>query len=142
MANDIISAGQVVGKTLFALKEISIYRSLPTTTVNNPVYKVPVGQAVGIVYSWVERNGILFWQFIDKNERPYYAPHAPGAYSLDALKQQGAKTSVEILQEKKDKEAKEADPVGFYAEKYIKMGIYGLLGIFAVQALFNSFKSK
>jgi len=92
--------GQIFDKTLYASGPVKIYRSV----IGQPVYTANAGQPVGIVYSYVERDGILWWQFLDTYNKPYYAKHSPTAFSLSAIVNQGSQTHQEIEEQKeKDK---------------------------------------
>ena len=97
------NAQDIIGKTLIAAGPVTIYRAANDSAA--PVYTVPVGQSVGVVYSYLlpgSGRASLYWMFNDSNGRPYYTRHAAGVYSLTALKDQGVKTTLEIT---KDKEA-------------------------------------
>lgn len=92
----IYDANQIIGKTLFAARPVSIKR-YPTGSAA-VVYTAPTGAAIGRVYSWVMDGPDLWWQFLDANQKAYYAKHVPGSFSIDALQQQGAMTVEEVQQ--------------------------------------------
>ena len=114
IGEDIISADQVVGKTLIAKKSVSLKR---TAQASAPViYTAKPGQIVGTVYSWVMQGTTLYWAFYDDKNLPYYAEHRPGLFSVEALQQQGAQTLEDIQNE----QAQAANPVTYAIEKITK----------------------
>ncbi len=98
--DQIYSAADIVGKTLYGQSPIQIKR-LPADSAT-VVYTAGTGQALGVVYSYLlpgpDRKS-LYWMFKDSGGKPYYSAHAPGAYSLSALKSQGVLTVKEKAQE-------------------------------------------
>lgn len=93
-------AADIYGKTLIAKKDVSLYR-LPLDSAK-PVYTVKAGQSVGVVYSHVEPKpgrSNMYWMFKDEKERPYYAKHEKGLYSVSAIKSQGVKTTEDKIKE-------------------------------------------
>lgn len=86
------SADQVIDKMLFARQPVKLKR-VPEDSAN-VIYVVPVGAAVGKVYSWLDiKPGIrtnLYWMFYDSNGKPYYAEHKEGLFDLGTLREQGA----------------------------------------------------
>jgi hypothetical protein len=99
--NEIVDADQVIGKTLFAKKNVPIKRY--PSEASPVVYTAKPGEVVGIVYSWVKGDGAsIWWQFQDQNGKFYYAEQVVGRFSLDALQQQGVKTLEDL---KKEQEA-------------------------------------
>jgi hypothetical protein len=93
------SADQIINKTLIAAQPVAIRRAASDSAP--VVYTVPVGQAVGVVYSFLlpsnNRNN-LYWQFYDSAKRPYYAAHKQGMYQIKALQNQGAITVKEATE--------------------------------------------
>lgn len=78
-----INITQIIGKTLFAAKTVTVHR-LPDPN-SEIVATVQPGHTVGVVYSWVTRNGKIWWQF----DNFTYAIHEPDLYSLKKLYDQG-----------------------------------------------------
>ncbi|MEB3213979.1 MAG: hypothetical protein VKL39_21705 [Leptolyngbyaceae bacterium] len=99
----IYSVTEIIGKTLFpASQPVKLYR---TPDVKSPViFTVNPGTGLGIVFSYVQRPDGIYWQFTDGNGRPYFAKHEPGRFSLTALRQQGAQSTIEKIKE--DQQAK------------------------------------
>lgn len=75
---------EIIGKTLFGLKDVNIYH-LPSTA-SGIIKTVVAGQPVGVVYSYVEREGAIWWQLQNSG----YVKHQKGTFSTSALKDQGA----------------------------------------------------
>lgn len=90
------SADQIIGKTLIAKKPIKLKRiASDTATV---IYTVDPGQSVGKVESYLlpsANRSSLYWQFMDENNRAYYAEHAIGNFDVKSIAEQGALTVVE-----------------------------------------------
>jgi hypothetical protein len=90
----LIQPETVVGKTLIAKKTISLVR-LPDDSAP-PIFTVTTGNPVGIVEGFIlpkaGRNSNLYWQFMDENNRPYYAKHEIEAFNITSLQSQGVKT--------------------------------------------------
>jgi hypothetical protein len=99
------SADDIINKTLIAKINVVAY-SQPFIT--SPVYAAyKSGQTIGVVYSYVIKNGVIWWLFYDVNKKPYYVQHKEGKFSLTSLKDQGAKTTAQKTKEKEEKEKEE-----------------------------------
>lgn len=101
---DIYSAADVVNKTLVAAKDLKVYDA-PRTGAKEIGF-IKKGQPAGVVYSYLDANPALgrsglWWQFVYGNSW-YYIPHAEGAFSVSALRQQGVLSTEEKLEEEKD----------------------------------------
>lgn len=73
----------------------------------------------------------LWWLFYDTNGTPYFAEHRQGRFSIDDLRNQGAMSVQEqIEQEKKDNETGKQ-----FAERLVKWGVW----IFALVYLGKAF---
>lgn len=128
IGNDIINADQVVGKTLIAKTAVPLKRyAQPSALV---VYTVARGNVVGVVYSWVTTNGVLYWAFYDQNGTPYYAEHRPGRFSLDALQQQGAQT----LEDIKEAQEKADNPISYAVTKLLRPVAFAAAAFFIIKA--------
>jgi hypothetical protein len=116
----LISADQIIGKTLIAKNPVSIY-ALPDK--DKRVGIVEPGKPVGVVYSFVGGKGgaPLFWQFYAKAggiEKAYYAEHKDDAFNLPALKEQGVKTTQQIVKEKEEQDKPTSDKIFEFVKKY------------------------
>ena len=114
-----ITADKIIGKTLFAKKDL--------TRLNSALVKIGTivaGSPVGQVYSYIQRGGKVYWQFIDFNNKPYFVLHTPESFKFTGDVKQA-------IQEKKQEiekiEKQEKGSVPFYIEKYGKwILIYGV----------------
>lgn len=114
IGTDIISADQVIGKTLFTRTSVPLKRY---AQANAPVvFTVKPGQAVGKVYSWVNDGPVLYWAFYDEKGVPYYAEHKVGRFSVDALQQQGTQT----LEDIKEAQQQAENPVTYAIQKMVR----------------------
>lgn len=129
------SADQIVGKTLIARKNIALKR-LPSKSAQT-VYTATPGTTVGVVYSWVQADGGLWWMYYDSKGNTYYTYHEPGAYDIKSLNAQGVE-SLEQVQE--DKDAAE-NPVGFYVSKFLKPVTYAVVGYFGLKVVLDILES-
>jgi hypothetical protein len=77
-----MTANDVIGKYLIAERDVPIFAFLGGSQIG----MVNKGLVVGPVYSWIERNNKLYWQFdytIPGNAPgAYYAEHRPEFWKL------------------------------------------------------------
>lgn len=93
------NASEIIGKTLIAARPVDLKR-LPYDA-SPAVYTAARGQSVGVVYSYLlpgPGRANLYWVFNDKFGNSYYAKHEAGAFSLTALTDQGAQTTLQVTQ--------------------------------------------
>ena len=114
-----ITADKIIGKTLFAKKDL--------TRLNSALVKIGTivkGSPVGQVYSYIQREGKVYWQFIDFNNKPYFVLHTPDSFKFSG----DVKEAVEKQKSEAEKiEKEEKGSVPFYIEKYGKnILIYGI----------------
>ena len=116
-----LSADKIIGKTLFAEKQLD--------KLNSNLTKIGTfakGSSVGIVYSYILRNGSVYWMFYDLMNKPYYIKHSADSFKFsggvsEALQQQ------QLEKEKQLKEDKGAIP--YYIEKYGKWVLLAIVGV-------------
>jgi hypothetical protein len=127
-----LSADKIIGKTLFAEKQLD--------KLNSNLSKIGTfakGSSVGIVYSYIIRNGSVYWMFYDATNKPYYVKHSADSFKFsggvaDALSQQ------QLEKEKQLKEQKGAIP--YYIEKYGKWILLYGIGAYLVATYIKSKK--
>jgi hypothetical protein len=90
------NANDVIGKTLIANIPVNVYPSASNTV---PLYTVNTGNTVGVVYSWVNKNGVIWWQMEPGNK---FVSHAQGKFNMQVLTDQGLLTTAEKEEAKKD----------------------------------------
>jgi len=91
------SASEIIDKALIAKKNVTAYRTpLSLTRTSEKFASFRPGDFVGNVYSYVKEGENLHWMFYDNNKKPYYILHTPGNFSVEALRDQGVKTTAEI----------------------------------------------
>jgi hypothetical protein len=161
----IVSAGQVIDKTLFLKRPSNFYRagdvSLPTPSNPNknadkakPISnKLPTGYSF-LVDSFLKADAAknrsnLYWTFFGKDGKYYAIKHDPTLFSFDALKQQGVKTTEEVIkaqeEEKKtpiDKATETLTNLATGAGKTAKNLLYIGAAVFAVGYLLPKFLKK
>jgi hypothetical protein len=127
-----ISADKIIGKTLFAKKNLD---RLNSSFVK--IGTIATGSPVGQVYSYIQRNGIVYWQFIDFNNKPYYVKHTTDSFKFSGDVEQAfeeKKQEIENLQ----KQTKGSIP--FYIEKYGKIILLYGLGAYLISSYIKSRK--
>lgn len=122
-----LSADKIIGKTLFAAKQLDrLNASLQKTGV------IKAGESVGIVYSYILRNGVVHWMFYDAFGKPYYVRHSSDSFKFSGDVQSAAQQQ-KLEKEKELIEQKGAIP--YYIEKYGKWVLFALVGV----GLFRSY---
>jgi len=127
-----ITADKIIGKTLFAKKDL--------TRLNSALVKIGTivkGSPVGQVYSYIQRGGKVYWQFIDFNNKPYFIEHTPDSFKFTG----DVKQAVE--QQKKDVEKiqkQEKGSIPFYIEKYGKLILLYGIGAYLIATYIKSRK--
>lgn len=117
----IISLDQFVDKTLVAKKPVKIYNVPENISNSKVVTTVQPGLSVGVVYSWVggvDGKPLYFMFYSNIAKRYYYAKYEPGAFDYDLLRQQGIKTTAEIIKEKEEEKKPGSQKVFDYIKKY------------------------
>jgi hypothetical protein len=127
-----ITADKIIGKTLFAKKDL--------TRLNSALLKIGTivkGSPVGQVYSFIQRGGKVYWQFIDFNNKPYFVLHTPDSFKFTGDVKQA-------IQEKKQEiekvEKQEKGSVPFYIEKYGKVILLYGVGAYLIATYLKSRK--
>ena len=127
-----ISADKIIGKTLFAKKDLN--------RLNSALVKIGTivaGSPVGQVYSYIQRGGNVYWQFIDFNNKPYFVLHTPDSFKFTGDVKQA-------IQEKKQEiekiEKQEKGSVPFYIEKYGKVILLYGVGAYLIATYLKSRK--
>jgi len=141
------NAAQIIGKTLWAKTTIKGNYRYPGSV---EIIQFNRGQNVGRVYSYIRDAGKtkLFWQFFTgddpKNGKPYYVEHHEGIFDLTSIKEQGAKTIKQEVEEKKEKEEyEEKGWLRFYVEKYApKVALYAGIYFVGKEIIEVAFKDK
>ena len=127
-----ITADKIIGKTLFAKKNL--------IRLNSSLVKIgtiTAGSPIGQVYSYIQKGGNVYWQFIDFNNKPYFILHTPDSFKFTGdVKQAVEKQKQEI--EKIQKQEKGSIP--FYIEKYGKLILLYGVGAYLIATYIKSRK--
>jgi len=91
------NSNDVIGKTLIANIPVNVYAEASNI---NLLYTVRPGNTVGVVYSWVNKNGVIWWQLEPGNK---FVSHAIGKFNLQVLEDQGLLTTEEKQEAEEDK---------------------------------------
>jgi hypothetical protein len=95
------------------------------------------GSPVGQVYSYIQRGGNVYWQFIDFTNKPYYILHTPDSFKFSGDVQQAVQ---EQKQQAENLQKEQKGSIPFYIEKYGKwILIYGV-GAYLVATYIKSRK--
>lgn len=126
------TADKLIGKTLFAKKDL--------TKLNSNFVKIGTivaGSPVGQVYSYIQRGGKVYWQFIDFNNKPYYVLHTADSFKFSGDVKQAIE---EKKQEIEKQEKQEKGAVQFYFEKYGKVILLYGIGAYLIATYIKSRK--
>jgi len=127
-----ITADKIIGKTLFAKKDL--------TRLNSALVKIGTiasGSPVGQVYSYIQRGGKVYWQFIDFNNKPYFVLHTADSFKFSGDVKQAVEQQKQEV-EKLTKETKGSVP--FYIEKYGKLILIYGIGAYLIATYIKSRK--
>ena len=126
------TADKLIGKTLFAKKDL--------TRLNSNFVKIGTivaGSPVGQVYSYIQRGGRVYWQFIDFNNKPYYVLHTADSFKFSG----DVKQAIEEKKQEIEKLAKETKgSIPFYIEKYGKLILIYGIGAYLIATYIKSRK--
>ena len=127
-----ITADKIIGKTLFAKKDLN--------RLNSALVKIGTivaGSPVGQVYSYIQRGGKVYWQFIDFNNKPYFVLHTPDSFKFSG----DVKQAIEEKKKEVEKiEKEEKGSVAFYIEKYGKVILLYGVGAYLIATYIKSRK--
>ena len=128
MPGSTFNANEIIGKTLIAKTRVNV-RIGPSTSY--PIlYTTKPGESVGVVTSYDDKTspGEIWWSIQSDRKIPgsiyYYdnaVQHAEGRFNIQSLRDQGAKTTAEILKEKADADKPWYTKAAEFAEKEIKL---------------------
>ena len=126
-----ITADKVIGKNLFSKGSVDVY-NLPGGKV---IRSIKAGSLIGNVYSYVEYNGNVYWQFIDNNKQPFYVKQDtnidfPGLNDL--LKK--------IQEDAVAKEIEKKGKLNYYLQKYLPWIVGGIVVAIVLPSIIKSTK--
>jgi hypothetical protein len=113
-----ITADKVIGKNLFSKGAVDLL-DLPGGKV---IKTIQSGGLLGSVYSYVTYNGMVYWQFYDTYNKPFYAKQDsnidfPGLNNV--LKQ--------VQDEAIAKEIEKKGALNYYLQKYLPWLVGGIV---------------
>ena len=137
MADATYDVSDMIDKTIFASGPIPVYVHPQDSA--SPAYTVAAGQAIGVLYSWLDPSASedrkeLWFMYWPDGQDPYYTKYGPG-YDLPALVAQGLQTT----KEKADAAALAGKP--WYEQLIIKYGPY-ILGAVVIGAAVKGYLSR
>ena len=127
-----ISADKIIGRNLYAKKLIP---KLNSSLVQ--IGKFQPNDFIGNVYSYIQKNGKVYWMFKDYSGNFFYTLHDPEAYKFSsdvqqAFEQQDIEKEKELIEQK--------GQVPYYIEKYGKVILFSVLGVYLVGTIIKSKK--
>lgn len=122
-----ITADKIIGKQLFAKKQIDKLNSLL-----EKVGVFNIGDSVGIVYSYITRNGQVYWTFYDMNGKYYLVKHDSSAFKFSSDVQQAFD---EQKQSKEKQLLEQKGAVAYYFEKYGKWVLGAFVGVAIIKEI-------
>lgn len=117
----VVSLDQFIEKTLVAKKPVKIYNVPEFLSGSKVVTTVKPGLSVGVVYSWVggvDGKPLYFMFYAPLTKLAYYAKYEPGAFDYELLREQGIKTTAEIIKEKEEEKKPGSEKIFDYIKKY------------------------
>ena len=117
----LISLDQFVDKTLYAKKAVKLYNVPEFNSGSKVVTTVQPGGIVGKIYSWaggVEGKPLYFMFYAPLTKLPYWAKYEPGAFDYELLREQGIKTTSEVIKEKEEEKKPGSQKIFDYIKKY------------------------
>lgn len=108
------SVNDIIDKTLIAKKKVEVYDS-PNLN-RQKLYDVQPSGTVGVVYSWVNKNGSIWWQLYPGNK---FVIHDANSFSLQALQDQGVVSTREQLEAEAEKNKPWYEKIAKSASKII-----------------------
>lgn len=123
-----ITADKVIGKNLIAKVAIS--------KLNGAFQKIgsfAPGSNIGIVFSYIQRNGQVYWMIQPEYGQPFYVLHGPGRFEItqdikDAQKEQ----QIEREKEQREREINAKGAIPYYVEKYGKFLLIVVAGAYVL----------
>lgn len=91
--SEIYNFNQLIGKTLFADKN-NVHTRTYASDIAPIANTYSKGQAIGIVFSWVQKQSEIWFMLEDNN----FLKHTPGQINEEKLKEQGTQTVKEELE--------------------------------------------
>lgn len=136
---------QLINKSVYASRDAYLERNL--TGLDKPQFIVKKGLYIGKIYSWVNKNGVL-WAMFNTTQPGILAKYPAGSFYVKfsdidetELKQQGAKTAEQIAKEEAEKEKSEnqslSDKALETAGDVLKIGILVYAGTKLIGALIS-----
>jgi len=133
---DEFSFDQIKDKTLIAKWKVNVRSGASMVNDKNILYRCNVGDIVGVVFSWKKVGTQVWWMLYPDNGYGYtWVLHNKNAFSVKALKDQGAKTTKE---EEKEKENKEKPGI---TDTLMTLGKYGIIAFVGVSLIKSVLKS-
>lgn len=128
-----ITADKVIGKNLYSKGAVDLL-SLPGGKV---IKTIQSGGLLGNVYSWVNYNGIIYWQFYDTYKQPYYAKQDSNVSfpGLDEVLKQ-------IQSEAIANEIEKKGALNYYLQKYLPWLVGGVVVALVLPVVLKSRKNE
>lgn len=132
------SADQIVGKTLYAKKNINV-RQYPTTTAKI-YYTTKPGEMIGVVIGYHQDTaGGLWWLIRYQTYLTGYVFHGVGFFDWQKLREQGVQTSSEEVREEEKQKENESKTTGEEILSTIQKIILYSLGAFILIKIGQTF---
>lgn len=130
-----ITADRVINKTLIAKVNIA---KLDGALKQIGLFKP--GATIGVVYSYILRDGKLYWMLYDSLNRPFYVQHGQNRFVItDAIASEIKKQRRELTAEEQEQLKNLKGEIPYYIEKY---GIWILVSVAAIILLNTYIKNK
>lgn len=126
-----ISADRIIGKGLIAKVRVAQYDG-----AFKKIGTFAPQETIGTVYSFVQRDGKLFWMLYDVNNKPFYVQHGVGRFVItESIRDQIRLQRLQERTERQEAIKEQKGELRYYIEKY---GLW-VLGTFAFVAITTAY---
>jgi hypothetical protein len=126
-----VTADKIIGKGLIAKVDIP---KLNSSLIKIGTFKA--GESVGVVYSYIQRGGNIYWLFQPTNQRPYLVEHKANRFIItDDIKNVIRQQQLEREKELREIEIEEKGVIPYYIEKYGKYLVLVIAGTVIIKTL-------
>ena len=125
-----VSVNKIIGKGLIAKKNVD--------RLNSSLQKIGTykpGESIGVVYSYIQRNGKIYWMFQPDFMPPYLVEHTSTSFQItddiaNVIKEQKLQREKEL----RDQEIEIKGAIPYYIEKYGKFLVLIIAGVYLTKS--------
>jgi hypothetical protein len=110
---------QLVGVFVYAGKNVSAYNSIEGT----PVVTIPKDAPIGEIFSYVIRDGVLWWMFYYNNNTPFYIRNSDNVFNNVLLEASGVVSAEQQIIDAEQENQNIGDSIVASISPLVKYGI-------------------